>query len=147
MVLGRSTGSMRDTTAPSVYGCVEDSQCLKPTASVCHRRKQNTSEFFPSPIHFMYDMQRKGRGKLSLCAILLTTPLLSSPQASFLLGCNPSPLLKAQHTWGAASAYILHLACDGSRVLLLPALCVPLVLEPTCPVEGIFSSVIPGAVN
>lgn len=76
-----------------------------------------------------------------------TTPLLSSPQASFPLGCNPSPLLKAQHTWGAASAYILHLACGGSRVLLLSALCVPLVLEPTSPVEGIFSSVIPGAVN
>lgn len=95
---------MRDTTAPSVYGCVEDSQCLKPTASVCHRRKQNTSEFFPSSIRFMYDMQRKGRGKLSLCAILLR-PL-------------SSPLLKPHFPWGATPLLSSRLSTPGVRPLL-----------------------------
>lgn len=112
MVLRRSTGSVWDTTAHSVYGgvygCVKDLQCLKPTASACHRRKQNTSEFFLSCICFMYDMQRKDIYVFickSATAPLLPSSLvspgvrpLSSPQASFPLGYDPSPLVQAQHT-------------------------------------------------
>lgn len=157
MVLRRSTGSVWDTTAHSVYGsiygCVKDLQCLKPTASACHRRKQNTSEFFLSSICFMYDMQRKDI-YVFICKSA-TTP--SSPQASFSLGCDPSPPLKPHFPWGTTPLLSSRLSTLEVRPLLTFCIwaavahafcfCLPSVCQPVCPVGGTFSNVISGAVN